>query len=112
MKLLFDQNLSHKLAISLQGEYPGSIATRDVGLSRAPDSAVWDFARKNGFVLVSKDSDFLYRSLLQAPPPKVIWMAVGNCSSQTILDLFRSNAAKIEEFETDPVTAVLVLPTA
>jgi predicted nuclease of predicted toxin-antitoxin system len=112
VKFLFNQNLSHKLATLLQHEYPGSVAARDVGLSKAPDSKVWDFARSNGLVVVSKDSDFLYRSLLQAPPPKVIWIAIGNCSSRTILDLLHREAEQIRQFGADPVAALLILPRA
>ena len=59
MKLLVDHNLSYKLAKLLKDEYPGSIAVQDVGLSQSPDIEVWNFARVNGFVVMTKDSDFI-----------------------------------------------------
>jgi len=37
MKLLFDQNLSHRLAARLATEYPGSEHVRNVGMARSPD---------------------------------------------------------------------------
>ena len=73
MKLLLDNNVSYKLATLLKNEYSGSVAVREVGLSRAPDSEVWRFAQANGFVVVTKDSDFIQRSFLLGAPPKVIW---------------------------------------
>lgn len=53
MKLLFDQNLSHRLVGQLAAEFAGSTHVRDVGRSEAPDSDVWAFAAANGFVIVS-----------------------------------------------------------
>lgn len=72
MKLLFDQNLSHRLVGQLAVEYPGSSHVRDAGLATAPDPAVWAFAASNGFVIVSKDTDFQQRALLLGHPPKVV----------------------------------------
>jgi hypothetical protein len=37
MKLLFDENLSHKLVLLLQDLFPASIHVRDVGLKAADD---------------------------------------------------------------------------
>jgi hypothetical protein len=34
MRLLFDQNLSHRLVASLATEYPGSVHERDVAFAR------------------------------------------------------------------------------
>jgi len=49
VKLLFDQNLSPFLANRLADIFPGSAHVQDVGLDRADDAAVWDYARANGF---------------------------------------------------------------
>jgi predicted nuclease of predicted toxin-antitoxin system len=38
MKLLFDQNLSHKLAAELAAEFPGSAHVRECGTASAPAS--------------------------------------------------------------------------
>jgi predicted nuclease of predicted toxin-antitoxin system len=40
MRLLFDQNLSHRLVGVLASEYPGSIHVRDVGLGATDDQVV------------------------------------------------------------------------
>lgn len=74
MKLLLDQNLSPNLVSALADLYPGSMHLQDAGLDRASDEEVWNHARKNGFAIVSKDSDFNERVVLYGPPPKVIWM--------------------------------------
>jgi predicted nuclease of predicted toxin-antitoxin system len=58
MKLLFDENLSPKLPHILSLDFPESIHVRDCGLKGFPDEDVWEYARNNGFAIVSKDSDF------------------------------------------------------
>lgn len=67
MKLLFDQNLSPRLAQRLRDLYPGSLHVRDAGLESADDVAVWEYAREHGFTLVSKDSDFRQMSFVYDP---------------------------------------------
>lgn len=57
MKLLFDENLSHKLAQLLEDLFPNSIHVRDVGLKAADDPLVWEYAKNNSLILVSKDAD-------------------------------------------------------
>ena len=48
MKLLFDQNLSHRLVGLLSAEFPGSQHVRDAGLAAASDPAVWAYAAAHG----------------------------------------------------------------
>jgi predicted nuclease of predicted toxin-antitoxin system len=57
MRLLFDENLSHKLVRLLADLFPDSIHVRDVGLKAAGDPVVWEFAKNNDLMIVSKDSD-------------------------------------------------------
>lgn len=53
MKLLFDQNLSPFLASRLADIFPESAHVLDVGLDRADDVAVWNYARANSYIIVS-----------------------------------------------------------
>jgi len=45
MKLLLDENLSHKLVQLLEDLFPNSIHVRDVGLKAADDPLVWAIAQ-------------------------------------------------------------------
>ena len=58
MKLLFDQNLSPRLVAKLADHYPDSAHVMTHALEHALDETVWAFARKHGYTLVTKDSDF------------------------------------------------------
>lgn len=47
--------------------------------SRTDES--WDYAGFHGFVIVSKDNDFRQLSFLKGPPPKVVWLSIGNAGT-------------------------------
>jgi len=102
LKLLFDQNLSYKLVRSFSDEFPGSAHVRDLGLASALDIEVWEYAKRLGFTIVSKDTDFSQRGFLFGPPPKVIWIRLGNCSTKEIQDVLVSYSAEIRQFGLDP----------
>lgn len=110
MKLLFDQNLSHRLVRALADIYPNCQHVRNVGLKEAPDTEVWDYARSNGYTIVSKDSDFYQRSLTLGFPPKVIWVRLGNCTTTAVEQLLRQHVVTIAHFDTEPAATFLALP--
>ena len=83
MRLLFDQNLSFKLCRRLADVFPDSGQARLLNLSEADDRTVWEYAKQNGFVIVSQDADFADLAALYGPPPKVIWLRCGN---QPVMD--------------------------
>jgi len=89
MTLLFDHNLSPRLVQSLVDAFPGSLHVRTIGLHKASDNAVWDYAAEHGLTIVSKDADFRQRSFLEGHPPKVIWIRRGNCRTGDIETLLR-----------------------
>ncbi|HEY7767605.1 DUF5615 family PIN-like protein [Longimicrobium sp.] len=109
MKLLFDENLSFRLAGRLADLYPGSVQVRDAGLLGADDAVIWAYAAEHGFLVVSKDTDFYERSALLGAPPKVVWLRVGNASTRTIADLLRREHILIQRLTDDPDATFLPL---
>jgi predicted nuclease of predicted toxin-antitoxin system len=95
VKLLFDQNLSPRLADLLADVFPASSHVQSAGLDRATDEAVWRFALEQSFTLVTKDSDFQERSQVTRPAPCVVWIRRGNCSTADIEALLRKHASAI-----------------
>ncbi len=98
MKLLLDHNLSHRLLDMLQAEFPDSTQVRLIGLAQASDRDIWEFAKANDFVLVTKDSDFYEFALLNGVPPKVVWLKCGNTSTAHIERLLIENQSAIKAF--------------
>lgn len=109
MKLLFDQNLSPTLVSRLSDVFPGSDHVFRLGLDKATDDAVWNYAYDHNFTLVSKDADFSDMSLLRGYPPKVLWLRIGNGTTGQVEALLRLHQGAIEQMESDPAVGILAL---
>jgi predicted nuclease of predicted toxin-antitoxin system len=107
MKLFLDQNIPHKLIKELEDVFPGSNHVYLLGLEKASDEEVWSYARDNGFTIVTHDSDFNERSLVYGYPPKVIWLRIGNTSTQNIKQLIKKHSQDILLFEKDKILGCL-----
>jgi predicted nuclease of predicted toxin-antitoxin system len=62
-----------------------AIHVADLGLEADEDSVVWQHARNEKTVIVSKDEDFADRWLLQDDGVTLIWIRKGNCSNQALM---------------------------
>jgi len=89
--------------------FPKSVHVREVGLKEAGDPLVWEYAKNNGLVVISKDSDFHQRSFLYGYPPKVVWVRLGNCSTADVERVLRANFETIKAFDEDISAAFLSL---
>jgi predicted nuclease of predicted toxin-antitoxin system len=61
VKLLLDENLSDRIISRVADLFPDSTHIKAVGLREADDFFVWEWAKKHGFTIVSKDTEFLAR---------------------------------------------------
>ncbi len=109
VKLLFDQNLSPSLPKRLREQFPGSVHVRDIHMDRAPDHLLWEFARDNGYTIVTQDADFTDRALLHGFPPKIVWLRCGNPTARHIEALLRDHADLITDMELDNEAGVLAV---
>ena len=80
MKLLLDGNVSHRIVQRIADLFPDSAHIKTVGLKQADDSAVWKWAKQQGFTIVSKDTDFYQRVIVLGHPPKFIWLQGENAT--------------------------------
>lgn len=110
MKLLFDENLSPDLPGQVANLFPGSAHIRDVGLVGGDDIVIWHLASEKGFVLVTKDDDFVELSILRGAPPKIILIGLGNCRTSAIAALLSAEKPRIEHFVSDNAALILELP--
>lgn len=109
MKLLLDQNLSARLVSLLVAAYPNSDHVRLLGMSTDDDEVIWRYAGQHDFIIVSKDVDFFHRSMRYGPPPKVIWIRAGNCTTDTVARLLHEHLVDIRAFVADAEAAFLPL---
>lgn len=98
VKLLFDENLSPRLARAVADDFPNSAHVHEMNLGATDDSEIWRYALDNHFTIVSKDSDFLDISIVSGHPPKVIQLNVGNVSTSTTEKLLKQNLSHLKRF--------------
>ena len=71
--------------------------------------AVWEYAQKGGFVIVTKDSDFAEIQVIHGFPPKVIWLQLGNCRTLQVEVTLRRHQKDLSAFEQDRNVGILIL---
>ncbi|MBY0436464.1 MAG: DUF5615 family PIN-like protein [Cyclobacteriaceae bacterium] len=98
MKLLFDNNLSVKLPRLIGDSFHGSSHVYDLKIDRLPDKEIFSFAGKNDFTIVTKDKDFYHLLNTFGPPPKIVWVNVGNRRNEEVVKILLNHIGGIREF--------------
>ena len=99
MKLLLDANISWRLCSFIEENIAECTHINKTSLSQpARDSEIWMFAKTQGYIIVTQDSDFL--NLLEAKgyPPKVILIKTGNVSRIQMQVIFLQARSSIIDF--------------
>ncbi|MEQ8302042.1 MAG: DUF5615 family PIN-like protein [Cyclobacteriaceae bacterium] len=107
MKLLLDQNVSYRLVKKIELIFPESKHVSKLGLLNKPDLDIWEFARREDYVIVTFDSDYYDLSLTKGQPPKLIWIRTGNTTTSNIDRLLTQKADQISTFAKDPIISCL-----
>jgi predicted nuclease of predicted toxin-antitoxin system len=109
MKLLFDHNLAPGLISRLRDLFPHSEHVFNLGLDRASDFEIREYAKRESLLIVTKDADFSDLCVLKGFPPKVIWIRRGNCTTTDLEQLLREHHKQINALDADPLNGVLTL---
>lgn len=109
MRLPFDQNLSHKLVERLADAFPDSLHVRDIGMKSASDTAIAEFALAQGLTIVSKDADFLALRFVLGEHVRVVWVRLGNGSTDQVEQALRERRSSIDALGNDPSPVIEIL---
>ena len=101
MKLLFDQNLSHRLLYELGDLFPGSLHVRMLRLAEADDLQIWNYAQTHNLIIVTQDSDYADWNKLRGAPPKIVWLRCGNTTFDQMHFKIRNSASRIHALESE-----------
>lgn len=82
--VIVDQNLSPSLVRFFNARGIEAVHVLSLGMDRSSDGAIWNYARDERAVVVTKDHDFVTRALLSGPPPQVIHLEGRNARNSTI----------------------------
>jgi predicted nuclease of predicted toxin-antitoxin system len=67
--------------------YVDAIAVRDLKLRQAKDKEIFEAARLNTAIVMTKDSDFVLLLDRFGPPPQVLWVTCGNNSNARLKEI-------------------------
>jgi predicted nuclease of predicted toxin-antitoxin system len=91
MTIWIDAHLSPAIATWVTNTFGiTALALRDVGLRDAEDSEIFDAAKAQGIIFLTKDSDFVDLVNRFGSPPQVIWLTCGNTSNARLRDILRA----------------------
>ena len=98
MKIWIDAQMSPAIASWITSNYAvTAVAIRDLGLRDATDKGIFEAARQENAVVMSKDSDFVLLLDIFGPPPQVIWVTCGNTSNARLKEVLTNTLPKALE---------------
>ncbi|MEX0996284.1 MAG: DUF5615 family PIN-like protein [Flavobacteriaceae bacterium] len=93
MKFLVDVNLPKHFSYFNSPDFQ---FVSDIDLS-ATDTFIWNYALENNLIIITKDTDFYTRFLLEEPAPKIIHIQLGNCSLKELHTYFENHWTACKE---------------
>jgi predicted nuclease of predicted toxin-antitoxin system len=85
VNFLIDAQLPPALARWITSQGHSATHVYDAGLATADDPVIWERARSENTVIVSKDEDFVDHWLLSDQPVLLVWIRKGNCSNRALM---------------------------
>jgi len=98
MMIWVDAQMSPSIATWISSTFGvTAVAVREVGLRDAKDQEIFQAAKKDRNIVMTKDSDFV--SLLErfGPPPQVLWVTCGNTSNLRLKEILTGTLPKALE---------------
>jgi predicted nuclease of predicted toxin-antitoxin system len=92
MGFIIDENMPEGIPVSRAVPVAHAAALG----SSISDSYIWDVARRDSMVIITKDSDFSDRILLSSPPPWVVRFRVGNMRRARFFDFVAAIWPEVE----------------
>ncbi|GHM99178.1 hypothetical protein WSM22_06680 [Cytophagales bacterium WSM2-2] len=107
MKLLLDENISFRVAKSIETNFPGSTHISLINDGLKEDLQIFKYAAVNNFAIVTFDEDFYDLQLLRGYPPKIIWLRFGNSNNLKVTTKLVEHRQAIESFLSNPEVGIL-----
>ena len=112
MNFLVDAQLPPRLCPWLEAKgHQASHVLEFSGNLSLPDSVVWEKAKDENGIILSKDWDFYERAVILSSPPQVLHIALGNCSNPALLRYLEKYWQPVEELLRQGAALISVTPT-
>lgn len=70
---------------------------RELGLRDAQDAEIFERARSENVIVITKDKDFADLVLRNGAPPKILWLRCGNTSEDKLKEILTDHLKKALE---------------
>jgi predicted nuclease of predicted toxin-antitoxin system len=91
MTIWIDAQLSPAIATWISSTFgETALALRDIGLRDAEDPEIFEAAKAQGIIFMTKDSDFVDLVDRLGSPPQIIWLTCGNTSNAQLREILRA----------------------
>ncbi len=107
MKLLLDENITWRLIKPLSEFFSEVKHINQISSERLTDLDIWIYAKKNGFTILTYDTDFNDLSIIKGFPPKIILLRFGNVTKQNFINKIITKTDLIINFEISSENGVL-----
>jgi len=89
MKLLLDANVSYRLVAILKEHFGECVHVDYISELDFPakDNKIWQYAKDNGYTIITRDKDFNDFITLKGFPPKIVLLRTLNCSRKFTADI-------------------------
>jgi predicted nuclease of predicted toxin-antitoxin system len=88
VNFLVDNQLSEALCQFLNAHGHRSEHVLNLRLDEASDTEIWNYAANGNWIVISKDEDFLHLANRMGDTGRLLWVRIGNCRKQTLLQAF------------------------
>ena len=96
--LIIDAQLSPALAIFMTETFGlDAFSLKFLEMQQATDEEIFIYAKERNAIVMTKDDDFLKLLDRLGSPPKVIWITIGNTSTQNLRNILVSKWNLISE---------------
>lgn len=98
MIIWVDAHLSPAIATWITSTFGvEAIALRDLGLRDAEDTEIFEAAKAQEAIVITKDSDFVDLVDRLGAPPQIIWLTCGNTSNARLREILRETLSRAIE---------------
>jgi predicted nuclease of predicted toxin-antitoxin system len=98
MTIWVDAHLSPAIATWISSTFEiETVALRDLGLRDAEDPEIFEAAKAQEAIVMTKDSDFVDLVERLGSPPQIIWLTCGNTSNARLCEILRETLPRALE---------------
>jgi predicted nuclease of predicted toxin-antitoxin system len=84
VRFLIDGQLPPALAARLNAIGHDALHIYDIGLGDSGDAEIWQRAKNDGRIIITKDEDFVALANREGSGPAVLWVRVGNTTNRAL----------------------------